>query len=103
MRATLTDAERKIWARLRNRQVNGCKFRRQVPVGPYIADFLCTERKLIVELDGGQHAGQTAQDAKRTAYLQDEGYKVLRFWNNEVLQQTDAVLKVILEAVGPSP
>jgi len=102
LRRTMTDAERRLWSHLRNRTLCGYKFRRQAPIGPYVADFACMERRLIVEVDGGQHSACVA-DALRTMALQAEGYRVLRFWNNDVLLQTPAVLEQILAALdGPS-
>jgi very-short-patch-repair endonuclease len=85
LRRDRTEAEARLWRYLRNRQLEGAKFRFQSPVGPYVVDFLCTEAKLIVELDGGQHGEQIAQDALRTKALEAAGYTVLRFWNNDVL------------------
>jgi very-short-patch-repair endonuclease len=99
LRKNQTDAEKLLWYRLRNRQLADCKFRRQQVIGPYIADFLCLEPKLIIELDGGQHATQQDQDQQRTRFLESLGYKVLRFWNHEVLNDTDAVLEVIRRAI----
>lgn len=99
LRKHQTDAEKLLWSRLRNRQMEGCKFRRQQVSGPYIADFLCLEPKLIVELDGGQHLEQKEQDEQRTSYLQYLGYQVLRFWNNDVLQNLDGVLESIRNAI----
>ncbi|WP_303905497.1 endonuclease domain-containing protein [Thiohalomonas denitrificans] len=96
LRRNMTDAERRLWRHLRLRQLAGCKFRRQCPIGRYIVDFVCFEQTLVIELDGGQHAEQTAQDARRDAWLKMQGYQVLRFWNNEVLQETEVVLEVIL-------
>ncbi len=104
-----TDAERKLWSRLRNRQLGGAKFRRQYPIPPYVADFCCVEARFIVELDGGQHAERSLEDARRTASLEAKGYRVLRFWDNQALTETEAVLEVIyralveLDAVLPSP
>ena len=94
LRRRMTDAEIRLWFHLRNRAFVRYKFRRQHPIGPYIADFVCIEARLIVELDGGQHAGK-ASDALRTAFLEANGYRVLRFWNNDVLTQTEAVLAAI--------
>lgn len=94
LRAEQTDAERVLWHRLRNRQIADLKFRRQQPLGNYFADFYCHELKLIVELDGGQHV-ESAGDAERNAWLSNQGYRVLRAWNHEVLCQTDAVLEAI--------
>ncbi|GIX29175.1 endonuclease domain-containing protein [Pelomicrobium sp. G1] len=98
----MTDAERKLWHRIRREQL-GVKFRRQHPFENYILDFVCLEQKLIVEVDGSQHAQALAQDAARTAALEAAGFRVLRFWNNEVLQETEAVLERILQALHPSP
>ena len=92
LRTRQTNAEAKLWARLRNRQLGGLKFRRQVPLGPYIADVVCHEAKLIVELDGSQHAEQIGYDKNRTKYFEAHGYQVLRFWNPDVLQNIDGVL-----------
>jgi adenine-specific DNA-methyltransferase len=102
LRHRSTDAESLLWRHLRDRQLSGYKFRRQAPVGPFFADFLCFERKLILEIDGGQHT--EASDAARTRFLRREGYRVLRFWNNQVLMETDAVLAEILrELTHPHP
>ena len=96
----MTDAERKLWRALRSRSI-GPKFRRQVPLGPYVVDFVCFESKLIVEVDGGQHATST-RDAGRDRYFVGRGYRVLRFWNNDVLRNLEGVLTVIAEN-DPSP
>ena len=106
LRKNMTDAERFAWQRLRYRQIGGHKFRRQVPIGPFVADFVCLECRLIVELDGGQHADRIGADAARTKWLRDQGFKVLRFWNHDVLQDWDAVEQVIWEnvqALTPPP
>ena len=106
LRVTQTDAEQALWFRIRNRRLQGWKFRRQHEIGPYIVDFLCPDAGLIVELDGGQHGDQQIYDEHRTFQLQAMGYRVLRFWNNEVLTNIDDVLEVLLEALaspGPSP
>ncbi len=103
LRHLASDAEIRLWAKLRNRQLAGAKFRRQQHVGRYIADFVCAEARLIVEADGGQHASQLAYDEARTAFLQREGYRVLRFWNNHVLKNTDAVLEDFYQALCDSP
>jgi very-short-patch-repair endonuclease len=95
-----TDTENKLWLAPRNRQMNGLKFKRQVPFGPYIADFLCAEAKLIVEADGGQHWGREEADRVRTRYFESKGYRVLRFWNNDVLQNLQGVLEAIAAKVG---
>jgi very-short-patch-repair endonuclease len=97
-----TDAERRLWARLRDRRLLGVKFARQVPIGPYVVDFCCREGKLIVELDGGQHATRADYDAGRTAFLEGLGYRVLRFWDNEALANTDGMLERIAQALSPS-
>ena len=99
LRQNMTDAEASLWHHLRNRALMGCKFRRQHPVGPYIVDFACIERKLVVELDGGQHVDNPA-DAVRTRWIEASGYRVLRFWNNDALVQQQVVLAVIFEALG---
>src|ERR1700722_9133946 len=96
LRRDMTDAARKLWRVLRQRQVNGLKFRHQVPLGRYIADFVCHEARLIVEIDGGQHDSASPREAERTAFLQDEGYRVLRFWNNEVLANLAGVYDAIV-------
>src|SRR5690242_13265404 len=84
LRRDATDAERRLWYRLRARQIDGAKFVRQEPIGPYVADFVCREQRLVVELDGGQHATDK-RDAMRDDWLRQHGYRVLRFWNNDVL------------------
>jgi very-short-patch-repair endonuclease len=103
LRQTMTDAERKLWYRLRNRHLSGHKFRRQHEIDPYIVDFVCTDSMLIVELDGGQHANQHEYDERRTRHLQAGGYRVLRFWNNDALINIESVLEVILAAVASPP
>ena len=102
LRSTLTDSERKLWSRLRNRQFLGHEFVRQLPVGPYIADFACREADLIVELDGGQHA-DSSHDLRRDAVLAEHGYEVMRFWNTEVLTNLEGVLHVIATRLGKAP
>ena len=89
-----------MWAALRNRGLDGCKFRRQFPIGPYVADFACLSHRLVVELDGGQHADAIGQDEARTGFLVEGGYRVLRFWNNDVLMQRGAVLQAIAQALA---
>ena len=103
LRKDMTDAERALWARLRRRQVLGHKFRRQQPLGPFIVDFVCLERKLVIEVDGGQHADQQQDDARRTGWLEDQGFVVLRFWNHEVLAEPEAVIQAIADALAPPP
>jgi len=96
----MTEAERRLWQILRSHQIKGHKFRRQVPIGPYIADFVCHEARLIVEIDGGQHDRSSPQDAERTEFLQNEGYRILRFWNNEILANLDGVHETITDELG---
>ena len=99
MRRTPTDAERRLWTVLRGTRLGQHKFHRQVPIGSYIVDFLCRRSSLIVEVDGGQHSTDIAYDAARSRWLQARGYRVLRFWNSDVLLHTDAVATRILEAL----
>lgn len=99
LRRQLTNAERKLWSILRQRQLDGLKFRRQVPIGPYIADFVCLERRLIIEVDGGQHAVAMDEDAARTDWLRAQDFRIIRFWNNDVLGNVDGVRTTICEAV----
>jgi very-short-patch-repair endonuclease len=106
LRQTETDVEMRLWSDLRSRRLNGYKFARQIPFGPYVADFVCREQKLVVEVDGSQHA-QPGLDQARDAFLHGHGYSVLRFWNDEVLREREAVLETILSALegrlSPSP
>ena len=103
LRRDLTEAERKLWKVLRSRQFEGAKFRRQQPIGPFIADFVCHENRLIVEADGGQHA-ERVSDRGRTAFLEVAGYRVIRFWNNEILENLDGVARLIVTALAtPHP
>jgi len=101
LRQRQTETEKTLWARLRNRQLEGVKFRRQQPIGHYVVDFASCENRIIVEIDGGQHneRGITEKDEERTVWLKGEGYHILRFWNNEVLKNVDGVLEVIREAL----
>lgn len=94
LRRKSTDVEARVWARLRNRQIEGAKFVRQLPIGPYVADFVCRAARLAIELDGGQHA-DSAADAERTRVIEAYGYVVLRFWNNDVVENLDGVLEEI--------
>ena len=103
LRHNLTPAEAKLWSRLRAHQLNGVGFRRQHAIGNYIADFCAPSQKLIVEVDGGQHLEQEEYDTERTAFLESKGYRVLRFWNNEVLHEIESVLLMIGEATCPLP
>src|SRR5215470_16583960 len=98
LRRDATDAERRLWAALRDRRLAGYRFRRQHPIGPFIADFACTKHQLIIEADGGQHSGSVA-DHRRTEWLTQRGWRVLRFWNNDILTNTEGVLAVILAAL----
>jgi len=103
MRKNPTDAEKKLWAALSDEKLQGKKFRRQHAIGNYIVDFVCTSANLIIELDGGQHSEQTAYDTVRTAYLETQHYRVLRFWNHEVMQNLEGVLAMITEALMHPP
>lgn len=100
MRRDDTRAEARLWNALRARGLGGWRWWRQVPKGPFIVDFLCIEAGLVVELDGGQHADQMEYDARRTAYLESLGLRVIRFWNSAVLENRDGVCLTILEACG---
>ena len=95
LRQRMTDVESFVWTKLRNRRFEGFKFRRQVALGKYIVDFVCFPRRLVLELDGGQHSTQQAYDAERTRWLESQGYRVLRYWNHEVLQDWDTIEEVI--------
>jgi very-short-patch-repair endonuclease len=100
LRSRMTDAEWRLWYHLRANRFLGLKFRRQVPMGPYTVDFLCERARLIVEVDGGQHADRIEGDTVRTAWLEAQGYSVIRFWNNDVLGNTNGVLEAIATALG---
>jgi very-short-patch-repair endonuclease len=100
LRKSTTDAENLLWHRLRNRQLLGLKFRRQRPIGPYFADFACLEIRLVIELDGGQHAEQVAYDEARAEEMKRLGFSTLRFWDNEVLRNTDAVMEKIRQVAA---
>jgi len=95
-----TQAEARLWNALRAHRLGGWKWKRQVPFGPYFLDFLCIEAGLVVEFDGGQHSEQADYDARRTAYLEHKGLKVLRFWNSDVLTNREGVCDTILDACG---
>jgi very-short-patch-repair endonuclease len=98
MRHEITEAERRLWSHLRDHQLDGWPFRRQHPIPPYIADFACIEARMIVEIDGGQHA-ESRRDERRDRMLSDDGWQVLRFWNNDVLSNTEGVLTAITTAL----
>jgi very-short-patch-repair endonuclease len=103
LRYEMTDAERKLWQALRYKQLNAHRFRRQHPIGQYIADFACIEQKLVIELDGGQHQDQLAYDEQRTAFIETQGWRVLRFWNNDVMNNLDGILTRIAENLTLQP
>ena len=107
LRQTATPAERKLWTHLSRRQVAGTKFSRQIPIGPFICDFVSRSARLVIELDGGQHDENEGRDRERTAYIEGMGFKVIRFWNNEVLEAIESVVARIevelLKAPPPAP
>jgi len=100
LRMNFTNTERLLWKYLRAKQMNGCKFRRQEPIGSYIVDFVCHKKRLVIEVDGGQHNIEREKDNERDKWLKEQGYKVLRFWNNEVLANTAGVLEVIMDCLN---
>ena len=100
LRKNQTDAERLLWKHLRSRQLNGYKFRRQFPIGNYIVDFVCLSLKLIIEVDGSQHMNNVNYDNSRTQYLENKNFRVLRFWNNDVLKQHFSVLDSLTLALS---
>src|SRR5215469_6727497 len=99
LRRDMTEAERRLWQMLRSRQTEGYRFRRQVPIGGFIADFVCHPARLIVEIDGGQHDSSSEAETSRTRFLEAEGYRVLRFWNNEVLDNREGVRGAIADTL----
>ena len=103
LRSNPTDAERLLWRYLRNRQLGDVRFNRQVPIGPFICDFAARTPKLVIELDGGHHALSADYDSQRTIFLERQGYRVIRFWNNDVLMNTQGVLTLIEEALKDRP
>ena len=103
LRGNQTEAEQRLWYHLRAHRFMGLKFKRQKPVGHYIVDFVCLEYQLIIEIDGGQHAEQMTYDRHRDAWLRSQGYTVLRFWNNDVMQQLEGVLEHIRCTLFPGP
>ena len=102
LRKRMTDVEQLLWYKIRSRQLRNYRFRRQHPIGRYIVDFICLETKLIIELDGGQHADQKKYDNIRDIFLTQQGFNILRFWNNEVLNNLDGVLLNINQHLPPS-
>jgi very-short-patch-repair endonuclease len=103
LRINHTDAEKLLWSHLKARRLNGLKFRRQQPVGKYIVDFICFEKRIVIEVDGGQHSWGKSKDEFRDKWLLEEGYSVLRFWNNDVLKNIDGVIQVISENCSNHP
>ena len=103
LRKNATRAELALWDQLRNRQVRGVRFNFQRPIGPYICDFVARTPKLIVEVDGGQHALNVETDARRTAFLKMRGYRLIRFWNNDVLENIEGVVAAIKQALADRP
>ena len=103
LRSAMTDVERMLWQAIRGKQLNSHRFRRQHPIGNYIVDFACLEQKIVIELDGGQHQEQFEYDEQRSIFLQAHGWQVLRFWNNDVLNNIDGVLSVIAENLTVAP
>ena len=96
----MTDAERRLWSRLRSKRLTGVRFNSQYPIGPLICDFVARSKGLVIELDGGQHAETVSYDSKRTRYIEERGYRVIRFWNNDVLNNVDGVLSEIERVLG---
>lgn len=103
LRTNQTDAEQRLWYHLRAHRFLGLKFKRQKPMGRYIADFVCIERRLIIEIDGGQHAVQKEYDQRRDTFFRSKGFTVLRFWNHDVMQQLESVLEQIRSSLSPAP
>ena len=103
LRAEMTDAERKLWSLLRRKQLAGFRFRRQVPLGPFVADFACYSARLVIEVDGGQHGVRVDHDERRTKWLEQFGWRVLRFWNEDVLREPENVIEMIRLALIESP
>jgi very-short-patch-repair endonuclease len=103
LRGDMTEAEKKLWQAIRSNQIENCRFRRQHPIDPYIADFACIDKRVVIELDGGQHQDQETYDERRTEHMQAQGWKVVRFWNNDVLNNLDGVLTRIVEILTAEP
>ncbi len=95
LRKNMTDAERKIWHSIKGKKIKNHRFRRQHPIGPYIVDFVCLENRIVIEIDGGQHAWQKETDEKRTKWLESEGYRVIRFWNNQIMNEFNGVIQIL--------
>ncbi|MCJ7496888.1 MAG: endonuclease domain-containing protein [candidate division Zixibacteria bacterium] len=95
LRKNSTKAERMLWKNLRTKQMEGFKFRRQEPIGNYVVDFVCFEKRIVIEVDGGQHVREVIKDKQREKWLKKQGFKILRFWNNEVLRNIEGVIEVI--------
>jgi very-short-patch-repair endonuclease len=102
LRREMTDAEKRLWSALRNRQIAGAKFRKQQPIGPYIVDFVCQEKRLILEADGSQHL-ESPHDLRRDAVLTSKGYRILRFWHNDIMLEMDGVPTAIYDALSAPP
>jgi very-short-patch-repair endonuclease len=102
LRRNGTDVERSMWGLLRDRRLGGAKFRRQFPIGPFVADFASIDYRLIIELDGGQHE-ESSSDARRDRFLNSAGWRVLRFWNNDVMRNREGILESISEAIALTP
>jgi very-short-patch-repair endonuclease len=103
LRRDQTEAEQKLWSRLRRHQMKGFHFRRQYPIGPFFVDFVCLETNLIIEVDGSQHEDQSDRDESRSEFLRDAGYTLLRFWNYEVIGEIDQVVQRIADALEAAP
>ncbi len=103
LRTNATEAEQKLWAHLRKKQLYGFQFRRQYSIGPYFADLFCVEAKLVIEVDGSQHADREAHDERRSAFMRTNGYRVLRFWNSEVTSDVDSVVERIAAVLRQTP
>ena len=103
LRTNATESEKRLWAVLRNRRLAGVRFNRQVPIGPYICDFVARSAMLVIEVDGGQHVADAGRDLARTRFLTTHGYRVIRFWNNEVLENIEGVVTVISQVLADMP
>jgi len=103
LRKDLTEAEKALWSKLRYKQLDAHRFRRQIPIGPYVIDFGCLASRLLIEIDGGQHAERSGEDGRRTAWLGARGYRVIRFWNNDVLGNIEGVIEMIRSALYETP